>query len=133
LLVPIGLTGVLLALETTAWARRIVVAAVMAWTAVSVADTARLYAKHLGGPPADLRVLADALVARGITTAYAPYWTAYAVTFMTDERVKVASTDFVRIEEYQSLAAAEPGIVEIRDQPCPGGEQVARWYLRRGR
>jgi hypothetical protein len=77
-------------------------------------------------------VLADTLVERGARTAYAPYWTAYTVTFMTGERVRVASTDVVRIDEYQSAALSDPRAVQIRERPCPGGEQIARFYLCRG-
>jgi hypothetical protein len=106
---------------------------VIAWAAISAADTIRLYLRHAGGRPSELRVLSDALVARGVRAAYAPYWTAYTVTFMTGERVRVASTDVVRIEEYQSAALSDPQVVQIRDQPCEGGEQVARFYLCRER
>jgi hypothetical protein len=48
---------------------------------------------------------------------------------MTGERVKIASTDVVRIQEYQTLAAGDPQVVEIREQPCDSAERVARWYL----
>ena len=75
---------------------------------MSLADTARLYLRYAKADPDELRVLADALVARNVRTADAPYWTAYAVTFLTGERVKVASTDFVRITEYQAAAAHGP-------------------------
>ena len=74
-------------------------------------------------------MLSETLVARGMRVASAPYWTAYAVTFMSGERVKVASTDFVRIDEYQREASAGPDAIDIREQPCDGGEQIARWYL----
>jgi hypothetical protein len=129
LFIPVGLTAALLELEPSAWGRGAVVAAAIAWMAVTGAETAQLYRIARSSPPSPYRVLADALVAQGVRVAYAPYWTAYVVTFMTGERVKVASTDFVRIEEYQKLAAGDPDVVEIREQPCPGGERVARWYL----
>ena len=53
-------------------------------------DTLRLYSRFTGRPPGDFRVLADALVARGVRAAYADYWTAYVVTFIAGERVKIA-------------------------------------------
>jgi hypothetical protein len=130
ILIPIGLTALLLMLEHRLWARCFAICIVSAWACLSAADNLRLTARYASSStPLDLRVLSDALVARGIHVAIAPYWTAYAVTFMTDERVKVASSDYVRIDEYQRLAAAEPALVRISDQPCRGGEQVARWYL----
>ncbi len=128
-LVPVGLTGLLLALETDRRVRAAIVVAVAGWAVVSALDYVRLYQRYNGARPSDLRVLSEALVARGVRVASAPYWTAYAVTFMSGERVKVASTDFVRIDEYQREASASPDAIDIRDQPCDGGEQVARWYL----
>ena len=104
-------------------------AVVIGWSAVSALDTARLYARFAGGPPSDFRILADALVARGARSAYAGYWTAYVTTFVSGERVRIASTDVVRITEYQELASSTPGVLVVRDEPCAGGEKVARWYL----
>jgi hypothetical protein len=129
LFAPIGLTGVLLSLEPQAKLRALTVSVVAAWAAVAALDTVTLFRVHAQREPGDLRVLADTLEARGIRTAYAPYWTAYAVTFMTGERVKVASSDFVRIDAYHSAAIEQRAAIEIRDQPCPGGEQVRRFYL----
>ena len=129
ILVPIGLVAVLLSLDSHRRVRAVTIAAVIAWASVSLADTARLYLRYATADPDELRVLADALVARNVRTADAPYWTAYAVTFLTGERVKVASTDFVRITEYQAAAAADPDAIQVREQPCARGERVARWYL----
>jgi hypothetical protein len=129
ILVPIGLVAVLLSLDSQRRVRAVAIAAVIAWASVSLADTARLYLRYAKADPDELRVLADALVARNVRTADAPYWTAYAVTFLTGERVKVASTDFVRITEYQAAAAADPDAIHVREQPCARGERVARWYL----
>jgi hypothetical protein len=129
LLIPVGLIAALLALEPKARIRAVVTAAVVSWGLLSAADSARLYRRYSQAGPHDLRVLSDALVARGVRAAYAPYWTAYAVTFMTAERVKVASTDFVRIDEYQTAASAAPDVIDIRERPCAGGDRVARWYL----
>ena len=128
LLIPIGMTGALLALEPLALVRRLAIAAVAAWALVTSLDTARLYARYAGAPPSDYRTLGTALLERDIRVASAPYWTAYVVTFITGERVKIASTDFVRIEEYQRLAAETPSVVFISEQPG-AGERVAKWYL----
>jgi len=69
-------------------------------------------------------------VGLNIKVAKAPYWRAYKITYLTGERVKVASSDVVRIDEYQELAAkAGPDLVTIQEQPCPGGTKVKYWYL----
>jgi hypothetical protein len=40
-------------------------------------------------------------------------------------RVKVAATDFVRIDEWQRLTDAEGDrLIEIRETRCPGGEHI---------
>jgi hypothetical protein len=77
-----------------------------------------------------LRELADHLVERQVPVASAGYWEAYAVTFVAQERVRVASNDFVRIQEYQDLFIERlRDALAVENQPCPGGERVARWYL----
>jgi hypothetical protein len=54
---------------------------------------------------------------------------AYAVTFMTDERVIVASTDVARIDADQSYALSRADSVHISEQPCGSGEKIAKWYV----
>ena len=130
LYLPIGVTAVWLAAEPRAWIRRALAAGVMVWAAAAVWDHLQLTNRYRRGTePNDIRVLADALEARGVRVAEAPYWRAYKLSYLTGERVKVASTDVVRIEEYQRLAQAEPRLTRIRDAPCPGGEHVVFWYL----
>ncbi len=130
LYLPIGVTAVWLASEPRAWIRRALVTGVMVWAAAAVWDHLQLANRYRRGTePNDIRVLADALEARGVNVAEAPYWRAYKLSYLTGERVKVASTDVVRIEEYQRLAQAEPRLTRIQDTPCPGGEHVLFWYL----
>jgi hypothetical protein len=77
-----------------------------------------------------VRELADRLVERHVPVAFAGYWEAYITTFIAQERVRVASSDFVRIQEYQELFFERSGDARLlRQVPCPGGERVARWYL----
>ena len=52
-------------------------------------------------PPPHLVPLAAHLEAIGVTAARAGYWRAYELSFLTRERVKVASTDMQRVREYQ--------------------------------
>lgn len=130
-LIPVGATAVFLANEPIRWLRRAVVSLVLVWTACSGVDHARLLERYRGRrEPDTLRALADALVARRVRTAEAVYWRAYKLTFLTGERVKVASNDFVRIDEYQDLAAAEGDrLIGIREEACAGGERIAGWFL----
>ena len=71
------------------------------------------------------------MAGRGITVAAAAYWRAYRTTFLARERVKIASTDLTRIEEYEKLARNEgPRLIVIRDQPCVSDLPPIRyWYL----
>jgi hypothetical protein len=74
---------------------------------VGALGTARLLADFTRSPPpAEKHLIARELEARGVKYATADYWLAYAVTFLTEERVIVASEDLVRIEEYQRLVRA---------------------------
>jgi hypothetical protein len=133
LLIPVGLTAALLALEPLRVARRGVTILVVAWAGLAVVDHVSVLAANIRQPAArPLRELADRLVERQVAVASAGYWEAYAVTFLAQERVRVRVTpsDVVRIQEYQDLFAerfSEALVVE--HQPCPGGERVARWYL----
>lgn len=134
LYVPIGIVATFLAAEPRAWPRRALVVLLLVWCGFSAYDHARLAARYIRATEPDhIQVLADALVERGITVAEAGYWRAYKTTFIAGERVKIASTDMVRIDEYQHLAAA-PGarvytIREVRDGSCPGGEVAGIWLL----
>jgi hypothetical protein len=121
-----------LALEPRAIARQALVAGVLGWMALSGVDTGRQAARYMSGAgqPNTIREVADALVARHVSIAEAPYWRAYKLTFLTGERAKVASTDVARITEYQDLAnKAGPGLMRIQEQPCQGEQIVPGWYL----
>jgi hypothetical protein len=131
LYVPVGATAVWLALEPRAWVRRALVAAIALWAAGTAVDNARFAVPFVTGrAPNDLRPIADALVARNVQVAEATYWRAYKITFVARERVKVASSDYVRIDEYQRLANEQKdGVLRIEEQPCPSGEPVGGWFL----
>ncbi len=131
---PIGVVAAFLALEPRRVLRHAMVGLMLVWVGLSAVDHVRLANRYRGDrEPDHVQMLADALVARGITVAEAGYWRAYKVTFIARERVKVATTDVVRIEEYQRLAReAGPDLVVIREGPrgeCPGGEPVGIWWL----
>ncbi len=130
LYIPIGLVAGWLAIEPRAAFRRGIVAVMIGWAAFSTADHVSEMRRFAAvTEPDEIRVLADALVARGIKVAEATYWRAYKLTYLTGERVKVSSSDYVRIDEYQRLAHQDPHLVRIQESPCPNGDRVSRWYL----
>ena len=136
LLIPGGLVAWLLTVEPKAIWRAVAVSAVALWIGFTGADYLRLANRYWGkNEPNAIRELSDALIARHITVAKAGYWRAYKTTFISGERVKIASSDYVRIEEYQKLADAEgDALVTIQERPCPAaGEHIGRWYLCRGK
>ncbi|MEO8482597.1 MAG: hypothetical protein ABI634_10335 [Acidobacteriota bacterium] len=129
--VPVGIVAAHLTLETRrGWRAVSIIVATMCAT-TSVVDHGRLLEHFVRGRESnETRDLANALEARGIRVAESGYWRAYKVSFLTRERVKVASTDVVRIEEYQRLAReAGSTLVSINETSCPGGERVSAWYL----
>ena len=132
LFIPIGLTAALFALEPNAWVRRAVAVAIAGWAIVGAVDHVRLYARYASGAePNPLRRLADDLVARGVTVTEAPYWRAYKLTFLAQERVKIGALEFVRIDEYLKLAMQEGDrLRRLSERPCEGGEALVEgWYL----
>ena len=72
LFIPVGLLAVTLALDRSRWARRAVAAAAVLWAMVPVVDAWRLYRHYSAAAPAELRILADALDARGVRSGWAP-------------------------------------------------------------
>ena len=67
--------------------------------------------------------MANALESRGVTSARAAFRTAYHVTFLAQERVRVAANDYPRIRAYDEEAARR-GAPTIADRPCAGGEPL---------
>jgi hypothetical protein len=129
LYLPIGIVAAFLTVEPRRSLQGAIVGLVLLWGTVSAVDHARLILAYRTPGPYELRQLVDGLLARNIHVAKAQYWRAYSVTFLSQERVKVASTDVVKIKEYQELARAEgKSVVLISEQPCPG-EKVVEWYL----
>jgi hypothetical protein len=131
LFIPVGVVAASLAVERARLWRLATMAVVACWLAGSAIDHVGQVRRYWGGAvPDDIRVLADGLVERGITVAKGGYWRAYKVTFLTRERVKVATTEVVRIREYQDLAdEAGPDLVHISERPCERGEPLGLWFL----
>lgn len=131
LYLPVGLLAFMFATVTSRWLRVGVTAVVVVVALSSAVDHVRLAQRYWGNrEPNDLRVLVDGLVSRGVRVAVASYWRAYKITYMSGERIKVASSDVVRITEYQRLADAEGDrVVVIGDTPCAGGTPIGVWQI----
>jgi hypothetical protein len=112
--------------------RAAMVAVMMAWTTISAASHGLLLDEYVNRRPASPhRALATYLVDHDIHYARADYWTAYVTTFLTREKVVIASTDTVRIDSYQrEVAANETKAKLLQRQPCagPGTEAVQGNY-----
>ncbi|HEY7474338.1 MAG TPA: hypothetical protein VH679_04965 [Vicinamibacterales bacterium] len=132
LFVPVGLTAAWLRFEPRGLVRAAVVTLVLVWSGLSGADNLRQLTRYsaAGGERNEIRELADALEARGLHVAEAGYWRAYKLTFLTRERLKIAATDYQRIDEYRRLADREGDrLMRLSEQPCPGGELIVEHYL----
>jgi hypothetical protein len=101
------------------------------WAASSVVDNARLVrVMKKEPPPRPHRVMANYLAERGIKYARAGYWDAYVITFLSKERVIVASTTTVRISAYQSEVDAHAAdAVTLTRLPCEGETKIAAWCV----
>ncbi len=90
---------------------------------LSLASHARLIAEYLTHPPVPAKLeLVHALESRGVRYAYADYWTAYYVTFLTRERVIVAADAVVKVRSHNRLVDAHRAeAIRISRAPCPGG------------
>jgi len=133
ILLPVGLCALFLRGEPSPSLRAAIAAAFVAWAAVDLFDQVRLIRSTVANPPPnEHRVLADYLITHRIRYARATYWDAYVVDFLSRGRVIVASSDLIRIQEYQRQVdehAAEEVLLERL--PCEGGERVASWCIKR--
>jgi hypothetical protein len=101
------------------------------WATANLVDNVRVMRETYVHPhPDPHRELTDFLLNQRIRYAYADYWDAYIVDFLSRERVIVASLGPVRIPEYQRKvdenAAAAAHIVRM---PCEGQLRIAVWCI----
>jgi hypothetical protein len=134
LYLPIGVAALLLQPWRPAAMRVAAAALVGLIAAASLVDHLVVLQHARDVPPRPRFVpLAERLEARGVRLARAGYWRAYVIAFLTEERVKVASTELQRIREYQVLTAqASDGVVTIQETPCDGQqtfEVVGVWHV----
>jgi hypothetical protein len=135
---PIGIAALMLQ-PMRRVALRLTAAAILGLLAVSSAiDHARVlvHARH-APPPTPMRDILSRIEAHRVTVAFADYWLAYHMTFLSGEKVKFVANDFERITEYKALAgrpvdAISPGgVLMVQKNPCAtgAGERVAGYYL----
>jgi hypothetical protein len=121
-IVGLGAWGLLV---SGTWTRRVWVALACAMVAISAVSHATMLAQYVSDPPVSAKqVIARELEARGIRYATANYWLAYSVTFLRKEQTTIASTDMVRIREYNRLVDAHPAeTIRITREPCTSGHR----------
>ena len=129
LLSIIGATGIaawFLRAETSRTLAAIWIGLVTVWALSTGVAHGRLLAEYLRHPPAGAkRMVIRHLEVRNITYAYADYWLAYYICFMTRERIIVASTDVTKVAEYKKIVDAHRAeATRISRTPCPEGHEV---------
>lgn len=125
----VGAAAIYLKAERLPGLRAAFVGVTLACTVFNGAAHVR-YAIDYHSSPDPRLALADHLVSSGVRFAVSDYWTAYYLTFLTDEQVIVASSDFVRIREYQEIVAErDDEVVRIGLSPCQDGHQVGGFHV----
>jgi len=131
ILIPLGLTASLLVLEPVRAVRRGATALIVLWAFLIARDHLAVAAAYSRAPSTNsARLVAEQLIADGVHVARAGYWRAYVITFVSGERVHVASEELPRIQLYQDEFANSraPGTL-ISDYPCAGGRSVGELYI----
>jgi hypothetical protein len=123
----VGLTGWFLAVERRTWLRRAAMCVVVLWAGVSGFAHARIWTEYVPTPRVGAKtIIVRTLDSRRIRYASADYWIAYYVTFLSAERIIVASEDVVRIQAYnREVAAHHDQAVRVSRAPCPDGSSIA--------
>jgi hypothetical protein len=131
LLLPIAFVGACVERRPPRALAVTMAATLVVWAGVNVSDNIRLVREYLTTPPPNHhRVLADYLVSHRIRYGRADYWDAYIVDFLSRERVILAPTAVMRISAYDARVARNAAnAVDVVQQPCVAGVQVARWCV----
>lgn len=130
LLALAGVAALYLKAERRAGLRAAFVGVVLLWGIFNAAGFLRYSVDHFTSPPDPIVELADHLVSNGVHFATSDYQTAYYLTFLTAERVIVASSDYVRILQYQSIVAEHSAeAVTVGRTECDGGSRVHGYWI----
>jgi hypothetical protein len=135
LFLPVGALAWLFATERSTKLRALAAVATILWAAPAAWDEGRVLTEYIHEPPSnDYRKLAIFLERTGIRYGEAPYWTAYAIDFLTNERVILRSSEVIRISMYDDLFRQhEDEAVSIVNTPfCLGNNNMPllRWCVR---
>jgi hypothetical protein len=134
---PIGLLVLFVSAKPPLWSRALVLGLVIVWGALSVVDSGRFLAAYLHRPPVSpTRDLVTYLESQGVRYGRGTYWIAYQLDFLSQERLKMASLEKVRVAEYQKVVD-EHGeqAVHIRpnrgwpNRPCEVGLSFRLWCI----
>jgi len=123
-----GLAAWYLRAETSRTVAAIWIGLVVVWTLASGAAHARLLAEYLLHPPVGAkRLVIRQLEMQHIRYAYSDYWLAYYISFITKERIIIASDAMTRVAEYQKIVDAHRNeAIRISRTPCADGHEVIR-------
>jgi hypothetical protein len=133
LLLPVGIFATYMMREPSRVPRTLAVSVFVFLAAINAFDNGRLVVSAVRNPPeSEHRVLVNYLAGHHIRYATAIYWDAYLIDFLSQERITVASTDVVRIPEYQDeVEAHAQDSVNLARLPCSGYDTVASWCIQR--
>jgi hypothetical protein len=133
LFVPVGALAWVYRMERSVPLRALATVAAVLWASAAAWDEGRLLAEYLHRPPAnDYRKLADYLEFTGIRYGEGPYWTAYTIDFLTNERVILTSNEVMRISAYEDLVRQhkDEAIRILKTAYCAApGIPVLQWCL----
>jgi hypothetical protein len=122
----VGLAGWYLRVERSAVMAAVWILSCTAVFAISIMAHVRLLAEYSTHPPTPLKQdLIRELEARDVRYAYADFWTAYYVSFMTRERIIVASDEAVKVRTHNRIVDAHRReAIRISRRPCPDGQRL---------
>jgi hypothetical protein len=134
---PIGLLMLFAVVRPPIRSRAVVFGVVILWAAMSLFDDSRLLVAFIHRPPpSHARALVTYLEGEGVKYARGPYWVAYELDFLSNERLIVSSVDKVRIAAYQDIVNAHDAqTVHILPngnwpaKPCDGAVTFRIWCL----
>jgi len=125
-LAVVGLGAWFLKVVPWSWLRTTWIGFAFAAVGISALSHTQLLREYATNTPDNpKRLIARHLESRGVKYAKADYWRAYAITFLTNERIIVASVNVERISEYQKLVDAHRDqAVRLSRENCPGGTRL---------
>jgi len=122
----VGLGAWFLAIAQSRGLRAVWIGGTVSLTVLALVAHISLLRKYIVNAPVGTKqLIIQYLDSRGIKYASADYWTAYPVSFLSNERIIVASTEVVRIKEYQRIVAEHHSeSVLISRTACDGGSRL---------